>query len=108
VLSNHVPELSEIAEYLGLRSRISRIFNSAETGHEKPHPGAYLGVLRTLKETEAVWMIGDNADADVAGAEAAGILAILVRGYREEVRHCCEGCRRWWMLSKEDEDNAAE
>ncbi|WP_228282485.1 HAD hydrolase-like protein [Rubrobacter tropicus] len=30
-----------------------------------------------------VWMVGDDADADVRGAEAAGIPAILVRGRHE-------------------------
>lgn len=79
VLSNHVPGLPEIVGGLGLDGRISHIFNSAETGHEKPHPEAYRNVLRTLKSPGAMWMIGDNMGADVTGAEATGIPAVLVR-----------------------------
>ena len=79
VLSNHVPELSDIAEHLRLENRICRIFNSAKTGHEKPHPEAYQGVLEVLGETEAVWMVGDSMEEDVIGAEAAGIPSVLVR-----------------------------
>src|SRR3712207_6782364 len=48
VLSNHVPELSSIAGGPGLGERVLRVFNSAETGYEKPHPEAYRRVLRTL------------------------------------------------------------
>ena len=79
VLSNHVPELSRIASGLGLDRRIYRVFNSAETGHEKPHPRAYRAVLETLEDPAAVWMVGDSVRADVIGAEAAGIPAVLVR-----------------------------
>lgn len=79
VLSNHVPELSRIVHGLGLGGRISRIFSSAETGHEKPHPEAYRAVLGTLADPESVWMVGDNVRADVLGAEEAGIPAVLVR-----------------------------
>ncbi len=47
-------------------------------------------MLRDLGDAEAVWMVGDNADADVAGAEEAGIPAILVRKHREGVGRYCE------------------
>jgi hypothetical protein len=40
---------------LRLGERVLRVFNSAETGYEKPHPEAYRRVLRTLgDEVEAV------------------------------------------------------
>src|SRR5665213_2804815 len=37
VLSNHVPELPHLMEALGLKPFIARVFNSAQTGFEKPH-----------------------------------------------------------------------
>jgi putative hydrolase of the HAD superfamily len=74
LLTNHVPELPEIAGRLGLDRHMERIFNSAQTGYEKPHPEAFRGVLDAIGGAEEVWMIGDNADADVAGAKA-GTLA---------------------------------
>ena len=91
VLSNHVPELPDIAESLGFADRIERIFNSAETGYEKPHPEAYRRVLKTLGGARSVWMIGDSMRADVVGAEAAGIPAILVRRRHPDAQRYCEG-----------------
>ena len=82
LLTNHVPELGEILGHLGLDRRFRGIYNSAETGYEKPHPEAFRCVLEDLPSTDTVWMIGDSLEADVRGAEAAGIPAILVRRRR--------------------------
>ncbi|MCC6572837.1 MAG: HAD-IA family hydrolase [Planctomycetes bacterium] len=79
ILSNHVPELPSILDALGIAGRIRRVFNSAETGCEKPHPAAFHEVRKALPEAQSFWMIGDNYVADVTGAEKAGIPAILVR-----------------------------
>jgi putative hydrolase of the HAD superfamily len=79
ILSNHVPELPSLINGLGLSPLIDRIVNSAETGFEKPHPGSFEAALAGLDDLAAVWMIGDNINADVLGAEAVGIRAILVR-----------------------------
>jgi putative hydrolase of the HAD superfamily len=85
ILSNHVPEFRAIAEALDLTRRMRHIFNSAEIGYEKPHPQAYRLVLEVIPDAETVWMIGDNPVADVQGAEAMGIPAILVRRYTDGV-----------------------
>jgi len=69
---------------------VERIFNSAQTGYEKPHPEAFRGVLDALGGAEKIWMVGDNGDADVAGAKAAGIPAVLVRKRRVGVEPYCE------------------
>ena len=87
VLSNHVPELTPILHSLGLGDHVRRVFNSAESGYEKPHPRAFENVLEALGSPERIWMIGDNPQADVRGAEAAGIPAILVRGSPDETKH---------------------
>jgi putative hydrolase of the HAD superfamily len=78
ILSNHVPELREIVAGLGLDEVVAFISCSAETGYEKPHPRAYASVLDRFAPAE-VWMVGDNVVADVLGAEALGIPAVLVR-----------------------------
>jgi putative hydrolase of the HAD superfamily len=78
ILSNHVPELSQIVAGLGLDEVVAQLSCSAETGYEKPHPQAYASVLDRLRPAEA-WMVGDNVVADVLGAEAVGIPAVLVR-----------------------------
>lgn len=77
LLSNHVPELEKILDYLGLTPHLKKIFNSAVTGFEKPNPQAFYNVLDTL-EPDTAWMIGDNPVADIAGALGVGLSAILV------------------------------
>ena len=86
ILSNHVPELADIIHHLHLQSHFIRIFNSAETGYEKPHPRAFQTVLDTLPDLKAVWMVGDNIRADVEGALGVGISAVLVRKHHADAR----------------------
>lgn len=84
ILSNHVPELAEILEAIGLTPFIRIAFSSALTGYEKPHPQAFVQALERLGHPETIWMIGDNIEADVLGAQAVGIPAMLVR--KEDAR----------------------
>ena len=78
ILSNHIPELTQIVGALGLGGSVEAVFSSAATGYEKPHPEAFRIALRSLGAPGSAWMVGDNPHADVAGAEALGIPAILV------------------------------
>ncbi|WP_029098848.1 HAD-IA family hydrolase [Brevibacillus thermoruber] len=79
VISNHVPELQDILNYLGLTDFISVIINFSLEGYEKPHPQLYQIALQKVGNPRTVWMIGDNLHADVLGAENVGIKGILVR-----------------------------
>jgi putative hydrolase of the HAD superfamily len=79
VLSNHVPELEQIVTGLGLDSHVDAIFCSALIGYEKPHPEAFAAALSMRRNGEPVWMVGDNPQADVDGARAAGLRSVLVR-----------------------------
>jgi putative hydrolase of the HAD superfamily len=79
VVSNHVPELAQIVQGTGLGPWIDAVVSSAVVGYEKPHP-AIFGVARAIAgDTEQVAMVGDNPAADIAGAIAAGIPALLVQ-----------------------------
>ena len=89
LLSNHVPELSLLLQHLQLDGFFAHVFNSAETGHEKPHPQAYQAVLETIGEAERIWMIGDSPVADIAAAAAAGIPGILVRKHDANALYQC-------------------
>jgi FMN phosphatase YigB (HAD superfamily) len=91
VLSNHVPELGAIVDGLGLSDLIERVITSAVTGYEKPHPEAFRGALAACGDPRTVWMLGDNPAADVLGAEAVGIPAILVRRTDERVTRSAHG-----------------
>ena len=90
ILSNHVPELRSIIDHLQLNPYFALIFNSAETGYEKPHPQAFRTVLTALDNPRTIWMIGDNVTADVMGAEGVGIPAVLVRRPHEDAKYYCE------------------
>jgi putative hydrolase of the HAD superfamily len=90
VLSNHVPELRQIIHSLNLGKYIPQIFNSAETGYEKPHPQAFLSLLAGLDDREGLWMIGDNMESDISGAAAVGLPGILVRKFHPKARYYCE------------------
>lgn len=79
VLSNHVPELSVLVEQLGLAGVVNQVLTSAVTGYEKPHPAMYVLARHVAGDPRVMWMVGDNPVADVAGARAAGIPALLVR-----------------------------
>jgi FMN phosphatase YigB (HAD superfamily) len=85
ILSNHIPELAQLVNGLGLSGLLDRVLTSAATGYEKPNPRAFENALHECGDPQERWMIGDNPEADVAGAEAAGIRAILVRRTDAEV-----------------------
>jgi putative hydrolase of the HAD superfamily len=82
ILSNHVPELPELVRGLGLDELVDTVITSASIGYEKPHPQAFACARRVAGDIAL--MVGDNYEADVAGAEAVGIPAVLVR--RKDVR----------------------
>jgi putative hydrolase of the HAD superfamily len=84
ILSNHVPELPQIVRALPLSAFISHCITSAITGWEKPNREAFKIALDIAGNPDKVWMIGDNLDADIRGAEAVGIPAILVRNSQSE------------------------
>ncbi len=79
ILSNHMPELPDIVDALGLANYVDFCITSGITGYEKPNPRAFFHALEVSDHPETVWMVGDNAVSDVKGAEATGIPAILVR-----------------------------
>jgi putative hydrolase of the HAD superfamily len=88
ILSNHVPELPSMVAALGLSSLIEVVFTSASTGYEKPNRNAFELALKTCGWPRETWMVGDNPTADVAGAEAAGIPAVLVRSNQHDAFRC--------------------
>jgi putative hydrolase of the HAD superfamily len=79
ILSNHVPELEALVHALGLSDLVEHVFSSALIGYDKPHPEAFRHALRECGDPVRRWMVGDNPVADVAGARALGIPAVLIR-----------------------------
>lgn len=79
ILSNHIPELEMIVNNLGIRDFFLKIYSSANLGYEKPNEKIFTNVISKLQNIESITMIGDSYNADILGALAAGIEAILVR-----------------------------
>lgn len=79
ILSNHIPELPDIVKCLRLAEDIDDCLSSANLGYEKPNPKIFQLALEKTGNPESAWMIGDSLKADIRGAEAAGMKAILVR-----------------------------
>jgi len=71
----------------GLMQYIDTLVVSSEVGWEKPHPAIFQEALRRLgvwaKETV---FVGDMGWADIQGAQAVGMKAVLTRQYRQEDR----------------------
>jgi putative hydrolase of the HAD superfamily len=91
IVSNHVPELADLVTGLGLASHVDRVFTSALVGWEKPNARFFEHVLSSYGALEQAWMVGDNPVADVAGAEAVGLQAILVRTEAASAGHRARG-----------------
>ena len=80
ILSNHIPELSEIVIKLNIRKYFNKIYSSANIGYEKPNQKIFEYVLNDLHTTNInCIMIGDSYEADIAGAIRSGIKPIFVR-----------------------------
>ena len=90
ILSNHVPELAALVDQLGISPQIERVFSSALIGFEKPHPEAFRLAVAECGRPRRLWMVGDNPVADIAGAEALGIPAVLIRGPGQAKRHAAD------------------
>jgi putative hydrolase of the HAD superfamily len=90
VLSNHIPELPRLLAGLGLNDRFVAVYCSALTGAEKPHPRAFEVVFADYPEARNGWMIGDSWRADVQGAVAVGLRAVLVREKHAEATARCD------------------
>lgn len=91
ILSNHVPELRDIVHGLKLADLIEESLSSAVTGYEKPNPRAFELGREAAGYPDELWMVGDNPEADVRGAEAVGIPAILVRSNDDGVARRFDG-----------------
>jgi len=63
--------------YLGLDSYFDYVVTSEEAGIDKPHEAPFKIALKKLQlAPENIWMIGDNPDADIAGAAKFNMLTL--------------------------------
>jgi putative hydrolase of the HAD superfamily len=64
--------------HLGLDHHVDCIVTSEEAGHDKPHAAPFQLALDKLRPRGArIWMVGDDAEADIRGArEALGAITL--------------------------------
>jgi putative hydrolase of the HAD superfamily len=79
VISNFVDTLDAVCASHGLSQYFDVILPSVQAGTMKPDPEIFHIALRRLGvAADAAWHVGDNYWADILGARAAGLTAVLV------------------------------
>lgn len=79
VASNWDCSLPRVLAEVGLASLLDAIVPSATVGAAKPHPALFAAALERAGVSAAEALhVGDSLEHDVAGAEAAGMSAILL------------------------------
>ncbi len=79
VVSNWDYALPEVLERVGLLGLLDRVVTSASVGAAKPDPAIFRAALEVAGcGAAAALHVGDSGEEDVAGAESAGIRAILL------------------------------
>lgn len=79
-------DVQQLTNMFGIKSYFDFILTSAACGYRKPHPRIFELALSNwyFHSTEAV-MVGDNLDADIAGAKNAGLYTIWLKRHAESV-----------------------
>ena len=79
VVSNWDASLHDRLAETGLAELVDGAVASAELGVAKPDPRIFAHALALAgTRADAAWHVGDSLDADVGGARAAGLAAVLV------------------------------
>lgn len=94
IVSNHVPELQEIMDGLGIARWFERIFTSAAVGWEKPNRRAFEHARIELGSPLHLAMIGDSVVADFEGARAVGLPAIHIQRKTDNQHVLCDAVER--------------
>ena len=79
VVSNWDVSLDEVLVETGLRERVDGVVTSVAVGAPKPAEAAFArGLALAGVRAASAWHVGDDLEADVAGAQAAGVRPVLV------------------------------
>lgn len=78
-VSNWDCSLRSVLAEMGLAAALDAVVVSAEAGARKPDPAIYRAALSKIRcRSEEALFVGDSLETDVAGAEAAGVRALLL------------------------------
>jgi HAD superfamily hydrolase (TIGR01509 family) len=108
VVSNSDGTAERSLEAAGLRPSLRAVIDSAIVGYEKPDVRIFEYALRqTGARPERTLHVGDLYHADVTGARAAGIYALLLDPYDDWTGVDCERAPDLWAVAaKLDRDRA--
>jgi HAD superfamily hydrolase (TIGR01509 family) len=101
VVSNSDGTAERSLEAAGLRPYLDFVIDSAIVGYEKPDPRIFEhGLRQTGARPERTLHVGDLYHADVTGARAAGIHAVLLDPYGDWTGIDCERARDLWSVTE--------
>ena len=84
--ATHDPFIQGLVDRLGFRPWLDPALSSAGTGIRKPDPAAFTPILTAWTlPPGSVAMVGDTLEADILGAQRAGMRSIWIHG-REDAR----------------------
>jgi len=84
--ATHDPFIQNLVDRLGFRPWLNPALSSAGTGIRKPDPAAFAPILAAWGlPPEPVVVVGDTLDADILGAQRAGMRSVWVHS-REDAR----------------------
>ena len=100
VVSNSDGTAERSLEAAGLRPYLDFVIDSAIVGYEKPDPRIFEhGLRQTGARPERTLHVGDLYHADVTGARAAGIHAVLLDPYGDWTGIDCECAPDLWSVA---------
>jgi len=80
VVSNFDSRLPAILRSLGIHRQMDAVVYSTAAGRAKPAPGIFLQALDAIGVApQRALHVGDNYEADVEGADMAGVTGLLIR-----------------------------
>ncbi len=92
VISNSHRSLAAFSEHFALERYIAIAISSAEHGYMKPHRSIFEAALeRAGARPEEAVMVGDSLRADIEGALAVGVRAVLLRRSGDRPAHLPDG-----------------
>lgn len=101
VVSNSDGTAERSLEAAGLRPYLDFVIDSAIVGYEKPDPRIFEhGLRQTGARPERTLHVGDLYHADITGARAAGIHAVLLDPYGDWSGIDCECAPDLWAVAE--------
>ncbi|MBI3548969.1 MAG: HAD family hydrolase [Elusimicrobia bacterium] len=90
IVSNFYGNMEAVLAGEGLDELFDAVADSGDVGSVKPDARIFMAALDALRvKPESAWMVGDNLERDMRGAEALGMRHAWLRGPRPAADACC-------------------